>query len=75
MLTEFTNEPNESDLAVILNDLIRLNFADKRHEILHKRGILSQNIFEHLDGLSGHICDLKTEEVLELGGDGLRQVW
>ena len=72
MLPEFTNKPNEGDLAVIFNDLIRLNFADKRDEIVHKVGVLSQDILKHLDCLSGHICDLKAEEVLELGGDVLR---
>ena len=74
MLTELSQDPHESNLTVILDDLISLHAADQRHEIINEVRILSQDIFEHLDSFSSHIGDLKREEVLELRADRLRQV-
>ena len=74
-VTEFAQNPDKRDLAFILDDLISLDASHQRHEIVNKVRILSQNVLEHLDSLSGDICDLQSEEVFQLCLDGLRQLW
>lgn len=71
VLAELAQDPNEGDLALVLNDLVGLDFADERHEVVYEVRVLSEDILKHLDSLSGHIGDLEAEEVLELAGDGL----
>ena len=71
MLTKLSQKPDKSDFSFIFDDLIRLNFTDKRHEVVDEVRILSQDVLQHLYSLRGHVGDLKAEEALELRGDGL----
>ena len=71
MLTKLSQNPHESNLSIIFNDLISLHSANERHKVVDKVRIFSQNVLKHLDGFRGHVGDLKAEEVLKLGAYGL----
>lgn len=74
-MTKLSQYPHESNLAIILNDLIRLYSANQWHELVHKVRIFPQDIFKYLDCFCGHVGDLETKEVLELRANRLGQVW
>ena len=64
MLTKLAKDPDKGDFAIILNNLVSLHTADKWNKIINKVWVFAQDVLQHSDCLSGHIGDLKAEEVL-----------
>lgn len=75
MLAELAQDPDECDLAIIFNNLIGLDAANKWYKIIDEVRILPQDVLQHGDGLRCHIRDLQTKEILQLGADHLAEVW